>query len=193
MASIAYGAVCEPKKGNLESGDCYRLEKSGGRILLAVADGLGSGAPAREASQRAVDTAAERMDQPLPRILEACHIALGDTRGAAVGLLRLEPSEQRISYAGVGNIEVRTTRDSGFKPISTNGIVGANYRTPRLTEATYRPGEWIVIHSDGLSTRFDLDEQLRFPGASPQELAQQLVDGYARDGDDITVIAMILP
>ncbi len=107
--------------------------------------------------------------------------------------MRIRPEVQRVSFAGVGNVEVRTVHSSEFRPISTNGIVGGNYRTPKLFEAEYRPQEWLVMHSDGLRNRFDLDRELREPFTTGRELAERLAAEHARDTDDLTVLVVQLP
>jgi hypothetical protein len=193
MATLNYGVVERPKPGNYESGDAWRVIESLGEWLIAVADGLGSGPAAARASRAAMECLATRPGEPLIRLLEACDQALQGTRGAAIGLLRVRPAEHYVAFAGVGNIEVRTVESSDFRPISTNGIVGGNYRAPKLFEAEYRPSEWLVIHSDGLRHHFDLDRELREPFGAGKELAERLAASHAREADDLTVIAVQLP
>jgi len=193
MAPLNHGVVERPKPGNVESGDAWRVIELPDGWLLAVVDGLGSGSPAARASRAAMETIAARSEQPLIRILEACDQALQGTRGAAIGLLRIRRQDHRVEFAGVGNIEVRTVQSSDFRPISTNGIVGGNYRAPKLFEAEYRPFEWLVMHSDGLRNHFDLDRELREPFATGRELAERLAAAYTRDSDDLTVLAVQLP
>ena len=188
MAPVAWGVVQQAKAGYAECGDTWGLWQDGPRVLMLVADGLGSGAPAREASERAVRLVSQMRDEPLRRLLSLCDTALQGTRGAAVGLLAVDGDERRVSYAGVGNVEVRTGATSRFKPVPTNGIVGANYREPKVFEQVYVPGEWVVMHSDGLKTRFDLDQELRAAPGSAQDLADRLAASFARTGDDLTVL-----
>jgi hypothetical protein len=136
---------------------------------------------------------AKRAGESLVRVLEACDEALQGTRGAAIGLLRIRAATHYVAFAGIGNIEVRTVQSSDFRPISTNGIVGGNYRAPKLFEAEYRPNEWLVMHSDGLKNHFDLDRELREPFSTGKELAARLAASHTREGDDLTVVAVQLP
>lgn len=193
MATLNYGVVERPKPGNLESGDGWRVIEVPEGWLLVVCDGLGSGSPAGRATRAAMETIERRVEQSLERILESCDQALQGTRGAAIGLLRIWPEESRVAFAGVGNIEVRTVQCSDFRPISTNGIVGGNYRAPKTFEAVYRPYEWLVMYSDGLRNQFDLDRELREPFSTGRELAARLAAAYTRDNDDLTVMAVQLP
>lgn len=193
MAALTPGVVARAKPGNSVSGDAWRLLESAGRCLLVMADGLGSGPAAHEASERAVAVVAEQPERSLLDHLDACHQRLRGTRGAAVGVLAISPGDHHISFAGLGNVEVRTGTGSNFKPVATNGIVGHNYRPPRVYEAEYRPGELLVMHTDGLSTRFDLDQQLRSPFETEQELAERLAAEHAREHDDLAIVVLRLP
>ncbi len=192
MAALNYGVVLRPKQGQTDCGDTWRIIAGDDRTLVVLADGLGSGGLAALASRRAVETVEEHRRETLVQIMQRCDEALRETRGAAVGILAVDHAQRQVSYVGVGNIEVRTCSDSSFKPISTNGIVGANYRAPKLFTHTYSGGEWLVLHSDGLSTRFDLDRELRRPLGSAQEFADRLAEGYARGNDDLAVLVMRL-
>lgn len=192
MAALSYGLVQRAKPGQVECGDGYWIYESPERCLVVVADGLGSGPAAKEASDAVVRTARSHADSGLRELLDSCHEALKGTRGAAVGVLAVMAPEQRLAYAGVGNIEVRTMSATEFKPVSTSGIVGANYRPPKVQEGAFRPGDWLVVHSDGLNTRFDLERALREPGLSPQRLAERLAEEHARPTDDLVLIVLRL-
>lgn len=194
------GVVQRAKPGNLVSGDAWCLVEIEGGLLLCVCDGLGSGEQAYLAARAQIDTVQAQAERPLPDILAVCHTALLSTRGAAAALLRVDTVNHRVAFAGVGNIEARTRRDWAFHPLSLRGIVGANnFRAPRVYEADYVPGEWIVLHTDGLRSRFDLELELMRAAQSgsladgPQALAESLCADHARETDDLTVVVMQLP
>jgi len=194
---MTIGVVHRPKPGNPICGDAWLAIERPTRTLVCVCDGLGSGSAARHASEQALTTVNAKADLPLAEILNECNGALQGTRGAAVGLLGIYAGERRVDYAGVGNIEVRTRREWGFGPLSLRGIVGStNYRVPRVYDAAYEPGEWLLLHSDGLRSRFDLSMEMLRAGAqanSPQGLADHLAACYGREGDDLTLLVLQLP
>src|SRR5829696_2850404 len=53
-ASVSAGTVCLPKSGETECGDAWGIARSGDRVLLIVADGLGHGPDAAAASREAI-------------------------------------------------------------------------------------------------------------------------------------------
>ncbi len=114
-------------------------------------------------------------------------MALRTTRGAVIGLLRVNLAEGSMRYAGVGNTGIRVQTQAEFHPISYNGIVG--YRLPRVHEfvGQYHPGDTFVLYSDGIDSRFHSDESLLHREQDPQALAEAIARRYGKD-DDICVL-----
>lgn len=191
MDSLSYGVVQRPKAGREVCGDAWQVLPGERGTLVAVADGLGSGPAAAEAARAAMRTIAEHAAAPLLDLMERCNEALRGTRGAAIALLLVRPG-RRIEAVSVGNVEVRARREVEFALVPTSGIVGANYRPPRVATGEWPPGEWLVMHSDGLRAGIDLDAELMHAAGGPQEFAEQLAAAYGRADDDLTVLVLEL-
>lgn len=187
---MEYGIVFRPKAGQYVSGDAYLIADLGGVYLAAVADGLGSGEDAAQAARRAIAIVGENVWEPLPAILRRCHQALHNTRGAVMGILRIEGQSRRVSYAGVGNIDLRSRSASGFQPINAYGILGSRLPEVRACEGVYTPGDLFVLSSDGITRQFNLDRLPMRAGLSPQMLAEQIAASFSRTEDDVTVLVM---
>ena len=118
------------KRGESACGDDWSLIcGDDGRAVLTVADGLGHGQSAADASRRAVDVAAERAaDQPAT-IVAHVHSALRSTRGAALAVAELVADGTSVRYAGIGNISASIVTRGGSKSlVSHNGIAGHEMR-----------------------------------------------------------------
>lgn len=188
--NIIWGACNRAKQGHSISGDAWMVAPlNDNGILAAVIDGLGGGEEAAHAARLAEGVFRERAERPLQEIIRVSHEALHATRGAVVGLLRLNPAQSSASYIGVGNIGIYVYSRKPIKPISKNGILG--YRLPTLLELTYTydPGDLFVLYSDGISSQFaqDLSLDIRQP---PQALAEQIVRTYGKHSDDATVVVV---
>jgi serine/threonine protein phosphatase PrpC len=186
----AWGAVCRAKQNQLVSGDIYVVQEHGeGLVLAAIVDGLGGGEEAARAARAAVQVINEHTDWPLQDLMHRSHAALHSTRGAVIGLLRLDQPSHKASYVGVGNIGMQVYSRQMIKPISKNGILG--FRLPTLLELhyVYDPGDIFVLYSDGVSSRFALDGQIdiRQP---PQRIADQILAAYGKHIDDATVVVI---
>lgn len=183
------GIAERPKIGATISGDSYVIKNGGPTALIAVIDGLGGGNAAAEAAKCAYSAIEQHGDQPLTAIMQHAHQACLGTRGAVVGLLRLDLAANTARYVGVGNIDIHVVSQHTIKPLSRNGIVG--YRMPHLMEhhATFDAGDSFILFSDGISRRFT-DDALMHEGLEPQPLADRILASWGKDNDDATVVVV---
>jgi len=187
---ITWGAALRAKHGHEVSGDLYVARTSGsGFFVASVIDGLGGGEEAARAARAAERVIADHLDLPLPDMMRRAHTALHATRGAVIGVLRLEPRSAAATYVGIGNIGTHVYSRRPIKPISKNGILG--YRLPSLLELryTYDPGDLFVLYSDGVSGQFAHDMQIDL-AQPPQALADQILHSYGKQSDDATVVVI---
>jgi phosphoserine phosphatase RsbX len=188
--SIEWGAAGRPKRGQDISGDASLVcEPGDGQVLAVVIDGLGGGEEAARAARIAEALYRERSQQPLQDLVRQSHTAIQSTRGAVVGLLRLDLAGNTASYVGVGNIGVHVYSRRPIKPISKNGILG--YRLPTLLELrySYDPGDIFVLYSDGVSSQFSQDAQIDIK-QPPQRIADDILARYGKPIDDATVLVV---
>jgi negative regulator of sigma-B (phosphoserine phosphatase) len=189
MSRMEFGIVHRPKSGRNISGDAYLIKEEGEATLICLVDGLGSGEGAAEASQAAIGCVEVNSTVSLSDIMAKCHQLLKGTRGAVMALMRISFAESTITFVGVGNIGIHVRSTALIKPISKNGIVG--YRLPRLKEFTYpyTPGDIFVLHTDGISNRFTLDNAVWMKEAQDvQILADEIARNFGKENDDITVL-----
>lgn len=188
--SVIWGVINRPKQGQSISGDTYVVEEYGEhQVLVAVIDGLGGGEEASRAAQGAASVLRQYPNYKLDDLIRQTHQALRNTRGAVIAVLRLDTTQRKVSYIGVGNIGVQVYSSVQIKPISKNGILG--YRMPTLLEMNYQynSGDTFVLYSDGISGRFSLDEKINHC-AHPQEFAQAILEKYGKMSDDATVVVV---
>lgn len=186
-----WGAVCRPAPHELECGDAWRLAEDDGRLVLMVVDGLGHGGKAAEAAQAATAVFERDPFAPPQRILENADAGLRGTRGAALATAAIDTAAQTLKYAGVGNISGVLQHGGPGAPrrglISHNGIVGQQMRRPQEFEHACAPTSLLLMHSDGLQSRWALE---RYPGLDsrhPGVIAGVLYRDFRRDRDDITI------
>jgi len=189
MSRMEFGIVYRPKSGRSVSGDAYLIKEEEEATLICLVDGLGSGEGAAEAAQAAIGCVEVNGTLSLSDIMAKCHQALKGTRGAVIALTRISFAESTVTFVGVGNIGIHVRSTAPIKPISKNGIVG--YRLPRLKEFAYpySPGDIFVLHTDGISNRFTLDNAMWMQEAQDvQTLADEIAQNFGKENDDLTVI-----
>jgi anti-sigma regulatory factor (Ser/Thr protein kinase) len=185
------GAICLPIDGEDVCGDAWSAETDGENLTILVADGLGHGPDAAKASVAAVAIVSANLGKSPATLMGCAHKALHGTRGAAVAITQINETRNEIKFAGVGNIAVSVFINAGRKHLlSHNGIVGSNLRKLQELNQAWEDEGLLVAHSDGLSTRWELE---RYPGLSrahPSLIAAVLYRDFSRGRDDVTVVVV---
>jgi anti-sigma regulatory factor (Ser/Thr protein kinase) len=183
------GVWCRPHPREQVCGDAYFMRTHDGSTLLAVVDGLGHGSGAKQAADVATDSLAEWTGEPLDQVLITVHDALRATRGAVMGVAVIDHENDRLHYAGVGNVAVRVFgAPEPINPISTNGTLGARLGSVRVWTYPWATGATLVMASDGLSASWEIASYPDLLNRSPQILAGILMRDYGRNADDATVL-----
>ncbi|WP_346164143.1 ATP-binding SpoIIE family protein phosphatase [Streptomyces bangladeshensis] len=181
-----------------QCGDAWSWVRSGSLLTLLLADGLGHGAKAAHASSAAMAELRHCAHLPPPDILRRLHTALRPTRGAAVAVAQVDTEHAELSFAGVGNAGARVrTEDSWTSLVSHPGIVGAYFpaQVP-VRRVPWRPDSLLVVHSDGLPSRWKPPEDPRLIGHDPSVVAATILrdaGSPARPVRDDTSVAVLAP
>src|SRR5262249_6070697 len=110
--------------------------------------------------------------------------ALRASRGAAAMVCSIVGD--KVYGCGVGNVEMRIT--GGEVPVVLSpGVLGATVRSFRYFHGKLHGRSRLVLFSDGVSARFQLDS-LRHLG--PRELSERLVTDHGRTHDDATALVV---
>jgi hypothetical protein len=178
------GGYSRPFKGLNICGDSFVLEQVNGSFLAAVIDGLGHGYESWVAAEKAVEVIRASTELSVNEIVLRCHQELRTTRGAAVGVLKVEESGTG-EFCGVGNIEVQALNGQAPSVFCLAGIVGHNLRTSKVMPVQMKPGDIYCLMSDGVSTRGNLKSCLPGP---PGGVARRIVEQWGRAHDDATAV-----
>jgi anti-sigma regulatory factor (Ser/Thr protein kinase) len=186
---LQLGVVCLPLVGEEVCGDAWAARLGPGRSLIMVADGLGHGLLAAEASRAAIQVfEADGRHGPRP-LIERAHVALQGTRGAAVAVAEVDLEGRMLRFAGIGNIAGTVITDEGSRGlVSHNGTVGHQFHKIQEFEYAWPPGALLVLHSDGLETKWRLDPYPGLAARDPSLIAGMLYRDFTRGRDDVTVL-----
>jgi anti-sigma regulatory factor (Ser/Thr protein kinase) len=186
------GAVQLAKFGEDVCGDDWDWRLRDDRLAVMVADGLGHGSAAHDASRAAVATFQREHELSPARVIEDVHGALRATRGAAVAMIAVDLDRGVARYAGVGNIAAVIINANGTRQslISQNGTAG--HTIPRIQEYNYpvAGGATLIMYSDGLGTHWDLAAYPGLLSRHPSIIAAVLYRDFSRKRDDVTVVVL---
>jgi anti-sigma regulatory factor (Ser/Thr protein kinase) len=183
-----WGAVSVPMPGQTVCGDSWTVSASGEDVTLFVADGLGHGPEAAEASVEAVRLFQRFNGHLVPTLLDYVHGGLRTTRGAAVSIARFDPGKRKIIFAGVGNVAGVLAVNGGLRRmVSMPGTAGHVARKIQSFEYPFEAG-LVILNSDGLSTNWTLARYPNLQMAHPTLIAAILYRDFSRHHDDATVL-----
>ncbi|HYZ21279.1 MAG TPA: ATP-binding SpoIIE family protein phosphatase [Rhodopila sp.] len=199
--AVQCGAAVMPCPGETVCGDGWAWARTAAGPTLFLADGAGHGADASEAAQEAVRMFLDHAGEDCEALAARLHRALAPTCGAAIAIARFDPAAGVVRYVGIGTISAALV--TGGKAgrmgsgqaavrhmISCDGTAG--HGAPRLREHVYPcgGGALIVLHSDGVASRWDLSAYPGIVSQHPSLLAGLLLRDFRRGGDDASVVAM---
>jgi serine/threonine protein phosphatase PrpC len=186
---VQFGVINKPLEGETACGDTYFIKEFGSKILISVIDGLGHGINASIVANKALKYIEKNYKRNLTEIINGSHEELKQTRGAVIGMALVDLKRSVLIYSGIGNIEIKIKSIAKIRPISANGILGHNLKMVRVEEFPYQRGDIIILYSDGISPKFDLD---RYPPLffrqHPQKIAENIALEFERKNDDVTVL-----
>ncbi|WP_197507414.1 SpoIIE family protein phosphatase [Mitsuaria sp. 7] len=191
------GGLSLAAPGETVSGDAWALRRDQDpphdRWSLAMADGLGHGVDAAEAADKLMSLLARADASHLASpaaFLERSHDLLRSTRGAASAALSLSP-DGPLRFAGAGNISGRLISGVSDRTLlSQHGTLGVQIR--RLQDVVYDwpPHAVLVLHSDGIVSRWTLEDTPGLLQADPAVIAGWILRDHLRGKDDATVVVV---
>jgi anti-sigma regulatory factor (Ser/Thr protein kinase) len=183
--------VLAPYPGELICGDAAVWAQQPQRTAVMLVDGLGHGIGAAEAADEAVAAFQKHSSKQPGEILSYIHDSLKKTRGAAVAIAEIRPDTGALIYAGIGNISgVVVTSQESRSLISHNGIAGHQLHRIQEFKVEWTSHSILIMHSDGVNTRWDLST---FPGLinrKPMLIAGVLLRDFRRERDDASVLVV---
>jgi anti-sigma regulatory factor (Ser/Thr protein kinase) len=188
-SSLEWGGISIPVAGETVCGDTWAISFDEDRFSLMVADGLGHGMLAAQASRSATELFSKGVGRSPKDILELSHGALSGTRGAAVAVSSVDAEQRALRYSGVGNIAGVAISDGVRKGLcSQNGTVGVRVQRTQQFEYPFAERALLIMTSDGLQTRWDLAAYPGLAQCHPAVIAGALFRDFQRGRDDVTVV-----
>ena len=151
---IRFAGLVRPISGEAECGDTFGAIRADDTVTVVLADGLGHGPLAAAASAEAMAAVLAGPAASPAALLERAHRRMSGTRGGAVGIVQV--CGQVARFAGLGNVAAFILSSAGRKSmLSVPGIAGYQARTFRQFDYEVPPGAAVILHSDGISSRWD--------------------------------------
>jgi anti-sigma regulatory factor (Ser/Thr protein kinase) len=191
--AISEAGLIRPITGEIECGDNFGAVRDGGVLTGVLCDGLGHGPLAASAAAEAVAAVLETVRQDggsePAALVERAHRRMSHTRGGAIGVVRI--TGEAATFAGLGNITATLLANGSRKNmLSVPGIVGHQARTIRQYAYDVAPGTSVVLHSDGISARWEAAALPGLAARDPLVVAAVLLAEAGIHRDDAGVLVL---
>jgi len=181
--------LTRPIEGETECGDAFAVEESDGTLTGVLCDGLGHGPLAAIAANAAVHAVLDGpVGDPAAAVARA-HSRMSHTRGGALAVVQV--TGRRVRFCGLGNVAAVILADGARKSmLSVPGIAGHQARAIRQFEYDAPPGAAIILHSDGLSSRWGPEALPGLNARDPLVVAAALLAEAGTRRDDASVLVL---
>ncbi|MFG1922876.1 ATP-binding protein [Cryptosporangium sp. NPDC048952] len=181
--------------GETACGDAYAVRRTDDGVVAVLCDGLGHGPLAARAAQRGVEVFLDSAEVDVTALVTRLHRELRPTRGAAIGVVRHDVDRGLVQFAGLGNIAgavvpIARSGERSRHVTSMPGIAGHQARTIRSFDYPADDSTLVVLHTDGVSTRWSLDGQWALTRHDPLVIAAALMRDAATRRDDAGVLVL---
>ncbi|WP_109125998.1 ATP-binding protein [Dyella sp. C11] len=174
-------------------GDGWAFAIHGDILSAMVVDGLGHGEAASRAAEAGVAAFVENPMAEPSSLMAELHQSMMGSRGGAVALARVDMARGTLRFSGIGNISANLVGAASMRGLASHpGIVGAQFRRAQAFDFSDIIGQLLIMHSDGLQSRWRLSD---YPGLlmrHPAVIAAVLHRDFNRGRDDATVMVLAL-
>jgi phosphoserine phosphatase RsbX len=191
--TIEWGVATRRRRGESMNGDLGVVSVLPDGVLVAAIDGLGHGGEAARAAREAGEVVREMPSEDLVLLIERCHDALRDTRGAVIGLAFMSHLTRTVTWLGMGNVEglVLSADPSALRPKGYltlgSGILGHELPSVKTAALSVVPGDVLILATDGIEAAFA--DSLDISG-SAQDISERILAVHGKAIDDALVLAV---
>lgn len=192
VRDLRLGASQHALQNETVCGDAWSIAYEGSRVSLVMIDGLGHGPAAEAASLAGLEAFSQAPHRDPTLILERMHEQMRGSRGGAVAIAEFDGDSGILRFVGVGNISASLISAERSRGIASHpGIVGLQFRKPQVQDYP-DAAHLLVMHSDGLQSRWNLQDYPGLVNRHPALVAAVLHRDYCRGRDDATVVVLDL-
>ncbi|WP_282156220.1 PP2C family serine/threonine-protein phosphatase [Cytobacillus gottheilii] len=176
------------KKGKDYCGDSYYYVATDEYYICVLADGLGSGQYANEASAAVTDIVEKHHNLDVDSLMNLCNQALLQKRGAAVSICKFSFAEKELTYSCVGNIRffLYSQSEKLTYPLPVTGYLSGRKQTFNTQRFKYENKSKFLVYSDGINITGVKD--LLKPFVPICHIAETIKKESATNDDDATFI-----
>lgn len=190
---LRYGVSQHSLHNDPACGDTWHLAYNGANVSALVIDGLGHGEEAERAAKAGERAFAQTPFASPVLLMEDMHREMIGTRGGAAAFAQFNAARDALTFTGVGNIGASLIAAAKSRGLASHpGIVGSQYRKAQPFDYANVNGHLLIMYSDGLQSRWNLQDYPGLVHSHPAVIAAVLHRDFCRLRDDVTLLVVAL-
>ncbi len=151
----SFSVFQKPKHKEHACGDSYWLKESEEVLISVIADGLGSGTEAHQASKAAIKTVRQHEQDPVCEIVQKVNEEQSAYRGVVLSIIKFHKKTRKLEFCGVGNIKFKAiaSLSNVSQPHPTRGFLSGRPLDVEVHNLEISPNSWLLMYSDGIDLR----------------------------------------
>lgn len=172
------------------NGDTAFISVGKGQVFVGIVDGAGHGPEAHKIAQASRDFLEKNKDEKLTSLMNELHENLLGTRGGVAIIGKLDNETLQFHYVGIGNIFLRKFGNPSEQAVTQDGVIGYHIRTPKEKRMQISGGDVLVMHTDGITSYFDVNDYPEILSDDAKTIANNLINKFGKINDDATCIVI---
>jgi negative regulator of sigma-B (phosphoserine phosphatase) len=174
----------------LVNGDIGFTCDDGNKMFVGLIDGAGHGPEANQIAKIFRDFLEKNKDKELPTLMQELHESVRGTRGGVAIIGFLDPGSLQFRYVAIGNITLRKLGNKSERAVAQDGVIGYSIRTPMEKTMQVSIGDILILHTDGISSYFDMTDYPEIINEDAKTIASNLISKFGKQDDDATCIVL---
>ncbi len=183
-----YAMDTHPLPGESCCGDTGVIRCQGHQLQATLVDVLGHGAEAAALASDIHDQLATMpLTAPEPLLLQL-HEDFRGSRGFVASSILINGNSGQFDYCGIGNIQARIATPQQHQFVNRDGVLGYRIVKPVTHSGKLIDDSILIMHSDGLSSRFRHDAFMAVSRQDCQHMLAHMFRHYDKHHDDSSCI-----